>query len=157
LASVVEVQRELLLLVEANVEREGEVREWFEKRPIVWLPKSDGGRVDDDEELVTPGKVGNADVLLKGVDVSVSEDADKVVDEDVSDSAEVVEDGVSSTGSGSKPERDTLGKGRDTLGNTSPSEGGPAVRPAGKPTAVGVATESKVKVSTLVTAPVASM
>ena len=27
LASVVEVQRELLLLVEANVEREGEVRE----------------------------------------------------------------------------------------------------------------------------------
>jgi hypothetical protein len=122
----------------------------------VWLPKSDGGRVDD-EELVTPDKVENAEVLLKGVDVSVSEDADKVVDEDVSDSAEVVEDGVSSAGSGSKPERGTLGKGRDTVGNTSLSAGRPAVRPAGKPTAVGGATESKVKVSTLVTAPVASM
>jgi hypothetical protein len=123
----------------------------------VWLPKSDGGRVDD-EELVAPGKMGNADVLLKGVDVSVSEDADKVADEeDVADSTEVVEDGVSSTGSGSKPGTDTVGKGRDTVGNTSPSAGRPAVRPAGKPTAVGGATGSKVKVSTLVTAPVASM
>jgi hypothetical protein len=114
----------------------------------VWLPKSDGWRVDD-EELPTPDNVGNADVLLKGVDVSVSEDADKV-DDNVSDSVEVVDDGEPSTGSGSSP-------GRDTLGNTSLSAGKPAVRPAGKPTAVGATGESKVKVSMLVTAPVASM
>lgn len=106
---------------------------------------------------MTPDKVGNAEVLLKGVDVSVSEDADKVVDEDVSGSAEVVEDGTASTGSGSKPGSDTAGKGRDTVGNRSLSAGRAAVSPAGKPTAVGGATESKVKVSTLVTAPVASM
>lgn len=120
------------------------------KRRQVWR------NVLDDEELVTPDKVGNADVLLKGVDVSVSEDADKV-DEDVSDSADVVGDAVSSAGPGSKPERGRLGnEGRDTVGNTSPRAGRPAVRPAGKPAAVGAAV-SEVKVSTLVTAPVASM
>lgn len=121
------------------------------------MPKSDGVRVDD-EELVIPDKVGNADVLLKGVDVSVSEDTDKV-DDDVSDSAEVVDvdDVAPSVGSGSKPERDTLGNTSPSVGNTSSSAGKTEVRPAGKPTAVGATGGSKVKVSMLVTAPVASM
>lgn len=43
---VVEVKRELRLVVEANVEREedDDVRVEFEKRASVWLLKSDGVR-----------------------------------------------------------------------------------------------------------------
>jgi hypothetical protein len=101
-----------------------------------------------DEELETPVNVEKADELLEGVDVSVSEDADKE-DDKVSDSAEVVDDGAPSVRSGSRPER-------DTLGNASPMAVRAAVTTAGK-AGVGGATESEVRVSTLVTAPVASM
>jgi hypothetical protein len=136
-----------LVEVEANVEREeNEVRVEFEKRPMVELPKSEGVCVD--EELETPVNVEKADELLEGVDVSVSEDADKE-DDKVSDSAEVVDDGAPSVRSGSRPER-------DTLGNASPMAVRAAVTTAGK-AGVGGATESEVRVSTLVTAPVASM
>jgi len=109
------------------------------------LLKSDGVCVE--EELEAPVKVGKADELLKGADVNVSEDDDK--EADVSDSAEVVDDGAPSVRSGIKPER-------DTLGNASPIADRMAVTAAGKSSLVGAA-ESEVKVSTLVTAPVASM
>jgi len=100
-----------------------------------------------DEELETPVNAGKADELLKGADVNVSEDADK--EEDVDDSAEAVDDGAPSVRSGIRPER-------DTLGNASPIAVKRAVTAAGKTGLVG-ATGSEVRVSTLVTAPVASM
>lgn len=66
--------------------------------------------------------MGKTDELLKGADVSVSEDADKEVDDSVC--AEVVVDGVPSLKTGTKPER-------DTLGNASPTALRPAVTPGG--------------------------
>jgi hypothetical protein len=66
-------------------------------------------------------KVGKADELLKGEDVSVSEDADNKVD-DSSVCAEVVVDGAPSLGTGIRPES-------DTLGNTSPRAVRPVVTP----------------------------
>jgi hypothetical protein len=158
LKRVVDVNNELLLwvevVVEANVEREEDVvRVEFEKSAIVWLLKRDGGRID--EELKTPESVGKADELLKGADVSVSVDADEEDDDAVSsDWAEaVVVDGGPSLGSGSKPER-------DTLGNASPSAVRPAVTSAGRSSDVGGTGSglgSERRVSTLVTEPVASM
>lgn len=153
---VVDVSNELLLLVEvveANVEREEDVvRVEFEKSAIVWLLKRDGGRVD--EELKTPESVGKANELLKGADVSVSEDTDEEDDDAVSsDWAEVVVDGAPSLASGSKPER-------DTLGNAAPSAVRPAVTGAARSSEVGGTGSglgSERRVSTLVTAPVASM
>ncbi len=95
--------------------------------------------------MKTPDRVGKADELLKGVDVSVSEDADSEVD----DSAEVVVDGAPSIISETKSER-------DTLGNASPSAVRAAEAAAGRSNVV-VGTGSEARVSTLVTAPVASM
>jgi len=109
------------------------------------LPKSEGVYVE--EELEAPVNVGKADELLKGVDVRVSEDADK--EGEVSDSVEAVDDGAPSVRSGISPER-------DTVGNASPIAVKRAVTAAGKPGLVG-AMGSEVRVSTLVTAPVASM
>jgi hypothetical protein len=93
-------------------------------------------------------RVGNADELLERVDVSVPEDADSEED-DVSDTAEDVVDGAPSVRTGSRPER-------DTLGNTSLRADRPAVTTAGRSSVVG-AGGSELRVSTLVTAPVASM
>lgn len=104
--------------------------------------------------MKTPESVGKADELLKGADVRVSEDADEEDDAAVSsDWADVVVDGRPSLGSGSKPER-------DTLGNASPSAVRPAVTSAGRSSEVGGTGSglgSERRVSTLVTAPVASM
>ena len=97
----------------------------------------------------TGESVGNADELLKGVDVSVSEeDADREVDE-VSDSVEAVDDGTPSLRSGMRT-------GRDTLGNASPMAVRAALAAAGISSVVRAA-GSVPRVSTLVTAPVASM
>ena len=104
-----------------------------------------------DEELNTPERVGKADEPLKGVDVSVSEDADSEVDE-VSDSVEVVEavdDGTPSLRSGTRT-------GRDTLGNASPTAVRAALAAAGISRVVRAA-GSVPRIWTLVTAPVASM
>lgn len=108
-----------------------------------------------DEELNTPESVGKADELLKGADVSVSEDADEEDDGAVSsDWAEVVVDGAPSLRSGTRSER-------DTLGNASPSAVRPAVTSAGRSSVVGgtgtgSGSGSERRVWTLVTAPVAS-
>lgn len=91
------------------------------------------------EELKMPvDSTGNADVLLKGVDVSVLADADKECEVDaVVDDAPWIELGI-------RPER-------DTLGSTSPE----AVRPA-ETTGDGVA-GSRGRVETLVTTPAESI
>jgi hypothetical protein len=111
-----------------------------------------------EEELKTPDSVGKMDAFSKGVDVSVSEDADKEDDDDVSDSAEDVDDGAPSVRSGIKPERDTLGNASTTELRAAGIAGGNkgAVVGAGAGAVVG-ATGSVLSVSTLVTAPVASM
>ena len=106
-----------------------------------------------DEELNIPvDSVGKSDELLKGADVSVSEDADRK-DEDGSGSAEVVAervvDGAPSLISGIKPER-------DTLGNATPRVVRPTVTPAGV-SRDGGATGSERRVEVLVTAPEPSM
>jgi len=99
--------------------------------------------------LNTPERVGKADGLLKGVDVRVSEDADREVDEVVSDSVEAVDDGTPSLRSG-------MSTGRDTLGNASPTAVRAALAAAGISSVVRAA-GSVPRVSTLVMAPVASM
>lgn len=108
-----------------------------------------------DEELKADN-VGKADELVKGADVSVSEDADRVRAEDGSDSAEAVVDGAPSVKSGIKPER-------DTLGNASTREERPAVTAAGSTSAGGGGATTKAgsgserTVDVLVTAPEPSM
>lgn len=136
------------------------VRVEFEKSAIVWLAKSDGvyatkrvsGRPRGgassqqdtlDEELKTPESVGKADVLLKGVDVGGSKDADKEDDGVSVDDAPSVRSGI-------KPER-------DTLGNTSPTALTTAETAAGISSVAEGAVESGFSVSTLVTWPAASM
>jgi len=94
-------------------------------------------------------RVGKADELLERVDVSVPEDADSEDVSDVSDTAEDVVDGAPSVRTGSRPDR-------DTLGNTSLRADRPAVTTAGRYSVVGAA-GSELRVSTLVTEPVASM
>lgn len=94
-----------------------------------------------DEELGGTDKVGKAEEVVKGVKVSVSEDASNEEDE--------VSDGVPSVRSGSKSVR-------DTLGNASLISLKTEVTGAGK-TDLGDLAGSGVRVSTLVTAPVASI
>lgn len=108
----------------------------FTKSPFVRLLKSDG---KCDEELKMPvDSTGNADVLLKGVDVSVLADADKECEVDaVVDDAPSIKLGI--------------GRERDTLGSTSPE----AVTPA-ETTGDGVA-GSKGTVETPVTTPAESI
>lgn len=65
LKRVVEVKRELLLLVEANVEREEcEVRVEFEKSASVWLLKNDGVRATKPSQSADGGPWGSAKTHL---------------------------------------------------------------------------------------------
>jgi hypothetical protein len=101
--------------------------------------------------LKTPDSVGKAvDELSEGADVSASEEVADKEDDDVSGSAEDVDDGVPSVRSGIKPER-------DTLGNASTTELRPAGTAGGNKGAVVGATGSVLSVATLVTAPAPSM